>query len=55
MSQDHDDDGGSLIVDDAPALDFILYEEMTKMIRSRKEAGAAASGLLHCFYYRWRG
>lgn len=30
MSQDHDDDGRGLIVDDDTALDFILYKEMTK-------------------------
>ena len=30
MTHDHDDDGRGLIVDDDPALDYILYEEMSK-------------------------
>lgn len=33
MNQDHDD---GLIVDDDPALDFILYEEMSKNDRKQK-------------------
>ena len=36
MSQDHDDDGRGLIVDDDPALDYILYEEMTKNDQKQK-------------------
>ena len=35
MNQDHDDDGRGLIVDDDPALDYILYEEMSKNDRKK--------------------
>lgn len=36
MSQDHDDDSRGLIVDDDPALDFILYKEMAKNEQKQK-------------------
>jgi len=46
MTQDHDDDGRGLIVDDDPALDFILYEEMTKNDRKQKGGRGGCFGIV---------
>lgn len=46
MSQDHDDDGRGLIVDDDPALDYILYEEMSKNDRKQKGARSGCFGVV---------
>ena len=45
MIQDHDNDGDGLI-DDDPALDFILYEEMTQNDRRQKEGRGGCFGVL---------
>lgn len=49
MTQDHDDDDRGLIVDDDPALDFILYEEMTKNDRKQKGGQGGCLGIVVLF------
>ena len=49
MSQDHDDDGKGLIVDDDPALDFILYEEMIKNDQKQKGGRGGCFGVVALF------
>jgi hypothetical protein len=46
MIQDHDDDGRGLIVDDDPALDYILYEEMTKNEQELKGGRSGCFGVV---------
>lgn len=46
MSQDHDD---GLIVDDDPALDYILYEEMSKNDRGKKGGRSGCLGFVVLF------
>ena len=45
MTQDHDDDGRGLIVDDDPALDYILYKEMTKNDQKQKGGRGECLGI----------
>lgn len=49
MSQDHDDDGRGLIVDDDPALDFILYKEMTKNDQKQNGGRGGCFGVVVLF------
>jgi len=49
MTQDHDDDGRGLIVDDDPALDFILYEEMTRNDQKQKGGRGGCFGVVVLF------
>ena len=45
MTQDHDDDDRGLIVDDDPALDYILYKEMTKNDQKQKGGRGGCLGI----------
>jgi hypothetical protein len=46
MTQDHNDDGRGLIVDDDPALDFILYKEMTKDDQKQQGGRGGCLGII---------
>ncbi len=49
MTHDHDDEGRGLIDDDDPALDYILYEEMSKNDRKQNGGQSGCLGFVVLF------
>lgn len=46
MTQDHDNDSRGLIIDDDPALDFILYKETTKDDQGQQGGRGGCFGII---------